>query len=76
MQRCLSFFSIVEVTHVLTGNGLEFTNRLIKSKKEELCKKISKFDEICIENNIEHRLTKPFTPKTNGMVEKANDIIN
>ncbi len=30
---------------------------------------------ICEENNIDHRCTKPFTPKTNGMVEKANDII-
>ncbi|MDD2386310.1 MAG: integrase core domain-containing protein [Bacteroidales bacterium] len=26
-------------------------------------------------NNIEHRLTKPATPKTNGMVEKANGTI-
>ncbi|MBW6484507.1 MAG: integrase core domain-containing protein, partial [Vicingaceae bacterium] len=32
-------------------------------------------DEICTKNNIDHRCTKPFTPKTNGMVEKANDII-
>ena len=26
--------------------------------------------------NIKHRRTKPFTPKTNGMVERANGIIN
>ena len=25
--------------------------------------------------NIDHRLTKPHTPKTNGMVERANGII-
>ena len=75
MSKCLDFFPIIKATHVLTDNGLEFTNRLLKSKKGDLCKKISKFDEICIENDIEHRLTKPFTPKTNGMVEKANDII-
>ena len=75
MEKCLDFFPIIKVTHVLTDNGLEFTNRLIKSKKGELCKKVSKFDEVCFENDIEHRLTKPFTPKTNGMVEKANDII-
>ena len=59
----------------MTDNGLEFTNRLIKSKKGEYCKKPSKLDVLCEENNIDHRLTKPFTPKTNGMVEKANDII-
>ena len=75
MKKCLEFFPIVKATHVLTDNGLEFTNRLIKSKKGESCKKVSKFDEVCIEHKIEHRLTKPFTPKTNGMVEKANDII-
>jgi transposase InsO family protein len=26
-------------------------------------------------NNIKHRLTKPSTPKTNGMVERANGTI-
>ena len=30
---------------------------------------------VCDENNIEHRLTKPATPKMNGMVEKANGAI-
>lgn len=74
MLKCLDFFPF-GITHVLTDNGLEFTNRLLRSKKGEACKKISKFDEVCNENKIEHRLTKPFTPKTNGMVEKANDII-
>lgn len=75
MNKCIEYFPIESLTHVLTDNGLEFTNRLLRSKKGEACKKISKFDEVCNENKIEHRLTKPFTPKTNGMVEKANDII-
>ena len=64
-----------EITHVLTDNGLEFTNRLIRSKKGELCQKPSKLDEICKANHIEHRLTQPNTPKTNGMAERANGII-
>jgi transposase InsO family protein len=55
MLECLNFFPF-GITHVLTDNGLEFTNRLLKDKKGKYC-------------------TKPFTPKTNGMVEKANDII-
>ena len=63
------------ITHILTDNGLEFTNRLLKSKKGEVCKKASLLDEICIENNIQHRLTEPFTPKTNGMVERVNKTI-
>ena len=74
MLECLDFFPF-GITHVLTDNGLEFTNRLLKSKKGEYCSKPSKLDIVCQENNIEHRCTKPFTPKTNGMVEKANDII-
>jgi len=74
MNRCLEFFPF-EITHVLTDNGLEFTNRLIKSKKGELCQKTSKLDDVCNVNHIEHRLTQPNTPKTNGMVERANGII-
>lgn len=74
MELCLAFFPF-EITHVLTDNGLEFTNRLIKSKKGKLCEKPSKLDIICKENNIDHRLTKPNTPKTNGMVERVNGTI-
>ena len=33
------------------------------------------FDKLCTKENIDHRLTAPFTPKTNGMVERANGII-
>jgi len=74
MSKCLDYFPF-EISHVLTDNGLEFTNRLIKSKKGNLCEKPSKLDMICKENNIEHRLTKPNTPKTNGMVERVNGTI-
>ena len=74
MNRCLEYFPF-EISHVLTDNGLKFTNRLIKSKKGELCQKSSKLDEVCKTNHIEHRLTHPNTPKTNGMVERANGII-
>jgi len=45
------------------------------SKKGKLCDKPSKMDVKCKENNMEHRLTKPTTPKTNGMVERANGTI-
>lgn len=74
MLECLDFFPF-GITHVLTDNGLEFTNRLLKNNKGVYCTKPSKLDVVCQENNIDHRCTKPFTPKTNGMVEKANDII-
>jgi len=74
MIECLDFFPF-GITHVLTDNGLEFTNRLLKDRKGKYCTRPSKLDVVCEQNNIDHRCTKPFTPKTNGMVEKANDII-
>jgi len=74
MNECIAFFPF-GITHVLTDNGLEFTNKLIKSKKGHYCTKPSKLDDICSQNNIDHRLTKPGTPKTNGMVERVNATI-
>lgn len=74
MDEWLAFFPF-EITRVLTDNGPGFTNRLIKSKKGNLCEKPSKLDEVCEKNNIEHRLTKPNTPKTNGRIERANGTI-
>ena len=32
-------------------------------------------DVLCKENNIEHRLTQTYTPKTKGMVERAKGIV-
>jgi hypothetical protein len=37
--------------------------------------KHSKMNLKCIENNIQHRLTAPFTLKTNGMVDRVNGTI-
>lgn len=74
MDKCLDFFPF-QITHVLTDNGLEFTNRLIMSKKGNQCTKPSLLDVKCSKNNIDHRLTKPSTPKTNGMVERVNGTI-
>lgn len=74
MDKCLDFFPF-KITHILTDNGLEFTNRLLMSKKGKPCQKPSKMDDKCAQNNIEHRLTKPATPKTNGMVERVNGTI-
>ncbi len=73
-DKCVDFFPF-SITHILTDNGLEFTNKLLMSKKGSPCTKDSKFDGKCIEHKVEHRLTKPFTPKTNGMVERVNGTI-
>lgn len=74
MGKCINFFPF-KITHILTDNGLEFTNRLLISKKGNPCSKPSKMDIKCQEEGIDHRLTKPATPKTNGMVERVNGTI-
>ncbi len=74
LEECIKFFPMY-ISHVLTDNDLEFTNRLLKSKKGKLCKKTSKFTQKCIDSKIEHRQTKPFMPQTNGMVERVNQTI-
>jgi transposase InsO family protein len=79
VNKCTSFFPF-SITHILTDNGLEFTNKLLVSKKGENKAKDSfgrpsALDVFCAEQNIEHRLTKPATPKTNGMVERVNGTI-
>ena len=46
------------VTHVLTDRGSCFT--------------ADGFEKACRDLGIEHRKTKPYTPRTNGMVERFN----
>lgn len=62
------------IEKVLTDNGKEFTDQYcITGQREQTGKHI--FDKICLENSIEHRLTKPRSPQTNGMVERFNGRI-
>src|SRR3982750_1572963 len=46
------------VTHVLTDRGSCFT--------------ADGFEHACERHGVQHRKTKPYTPKTNGMVERFN----
>ena len=52
----------------------EFTDRLFASREREPSGN-HEFDQLCQELGIEHRLTKPRTPRTNGMVERFNGRI-
>ena len=61
------------ITHILTDNGLEFTDKFVSKEKEVTGKHI--FDQTCKKYNVEHRLTQPNTPQTNGMVERVNGTI-
>jgi len=72
LKECKEFYPFY-ISHILTDNGLEFTDKFVGKTK-----KVSgnhKFDIECKNQEIEHRLTAPATPKTNGMVERANGII-
>jgi transposase InsO family protein len=46
------------ITHVLTDRGSCFT--------------ADGFEAVCGELKVQHRTTRPYTPKTNGMVERFN----
>jgi transposase InsO family protein len=49
------------VTHVLTDRGSCFT--------------AEGFEKLCRARGVEHRKTRPYTPRTNGMVERFNGRI-
>jgi transposase InsO family protein len=69
----------IKINKILTDNGKEFTDRLFASR-ERVPSGNHEFDQLCLSLGIEHRLTKPRTPKTNGMVERFNgrisDVLN
>jgi transposase InsO family protein len=64
----------IKISKVLTDNGQEFTDRLFACGEREPSGK-HVFDQTCQQLSIEHRLTKPRTPCTNGMVERFNGRI-
>jgi len=72
LKECKEYFPFY-ITHILTDNGLEFTDRFVGKTKEASGNHT--FDAECSKDDIEHRLTAPATPKTNGMVERANGTI-
>ena len=59
---------------LLTDNGSEFTDRLFNKQKQ--ASGHHEFDQLCVALAIEHRLTKPRHPQTNGMVERFNGRIS
>jgi transposase InsO family protein len=60
-----------KIRTILTDNGTEFTDRLFGSRTRQPSGG-HEFDGLCQALGIEHRLTKPKTPQTNGMVERFN----
>ena len=57
---------------VLTDNGIQFTFPARYADGPTARYATHMFDMRCRENGIEHRLTKPNHPWTNGQVERMN----
>jgi transposase-like protein len=70
LGKVIAFFPF-KITKLLTDNGKEFTDRFRKNTNFKPTGK-HLLDKKCADNDIEHRLTKPYTPQTNGMVERMN----
>ena len=74
LERFLDRFPL-KVHRFLTDNGSEFTDRFAVDKKDKPLDKpcgAHPFDRACAHHAITHRLTQPFRPQTNGMVERFN----
>jgi transposase InsO family protein len=57
---------------VLTDNGVQFCDQPSRRSGPTARWRLHMFDRICREHGIEHRLTKPNHPWTNGQVERMN----
>jgi len=60
---------------VLTDNGMQFCHAPRNRSGPTAQYSVHMFDRVCREYNIEHRLTKPNHPWTNGQVERMNRTI-
>ena len=73
LRHAIAFFPY-KLHRILTDNGTQFTYRGMPENRRPK-KKRHPFSALCQTNGIKHKLTKFYSPQTNGQVEKMNDII-
>jgi IS30 family transposase len=73
LERFLAAFPY-KVHTILTDNGAEFTDRFGDSRWHTPNRPTGAhaFDRVCRSHGIGHRLTRPYHPQTNGLVERFN----
>ena len=74
LKRFLAHFPH-RVHTILTDNGSEFTDRFAVDMKDKPHNRPSgrhPFDRLCAKRKIDHRLTRPYRPQTNGLAERFN----
>jgi len=64
---------LYQVQTSLTDNGIQFAQQ--PQNRNTACSRPMRFDMICDANGVEHLLTKPNHPWTNGQVERMNRTI-
>jgi transposase InsO family protein len=69
LRQCVGFFPF-RLCKVLTDNGKEYGYSHLVSPKGFPITRCHPFELLCMDLGIEHRRTRPYTPKTNGMVER------
>ena len=67
IHQCVEAFPF-KIHTILTDNGKEFTDAYARNRR---CPTGSHpFDKACQQLGIKHKLTRPYKPQTNGMVER------
>jgi len=74
LGRCLDFYPFM-INRILTDNGHEYTNSTFKNRWGSWTRNPHPFGEMCAALGIDHRRIRPYTPKTNGLVERLNGLI-
>ncbi len=75
LQTLIAAVPCHRIDTVLTDNGIQFAD-LPKNRKGPTARfRGHPFDRVCLLHGVDHRLTKPNHPWTNGQVERMNRTI-